>query len=267
MMISKLPALLKREILEHKNIWRVPMILLGIAVLVRLSLVFGNLEVDFNVPAVGLSGVNLDTKDLDDDLDNVVDSFIDGVVARALSSMNYIVMLVMFIVSIFYTLSSLYNERQDQSVLFWRSLPISDGLTVASKLIVALVLIPLIIVVCQVAVSIVLLDTQAFQYLSSTYGVTVARLMQILLWSMVPTIAWCLVCSEIANKNPFLLAFVAPVILVLVDKLFLSGTVSELFVVNRLTGIDEYTVLPLITGLVFAAVCVVTATIKRSQRI
>jgi len=268
MMISKLPALLKREILEHKNIWRVPLILIGIAVLVRLSVSFGNLEVDLNVSDVAeFEGFGVDTKDIDNNIDNVIESVVDGVIWRALGSMNYIIMLVMFIVSIFYTLSSLYNERQDQSVLFWRSLPISDGLTVASKLIIALVLIPLVIVVSQAIVSVIFLDTQAFQYLSSYYGRSLGGLMQILFWSMVPVIAWCLLCSEIATKNPFLLAFVAPILLVLVDKLFLSGAISELLVINRLTGVDDYGAGPLLTGLIFAAICIAMAIIKRSQRI
>lgn len=91
--------------------------------------------------------------------------------------------------------------------------------------------------------------------------------MQILFWSMVPVIAWCLLCSEIATKNPFLLAFVAPILLVLVDKLFLSGAISELLVINRLTGVDDYGAGPLLTGLIFAAICIAMAIIKRSQRI
>jgi len=43
-------ALLKREILEHKNIWRVPAVLIGIALLVKLSLSVGNLSVNIDVP-------------------------------------------------------------------------------------------------------------------------------------------------------------------------------------------------------------------------
>lgn len=264
-MIKKLPALLKREILEHRNIWRVPLILIGIAVLVRMSLVFGNLsfDVDINLPG----SVQLDGAELDTTIDGVVDSVKDGVVSQALGSMNYIIMLTMFVVAIFYTLSSLYNERQDQSVLFWRSLPISDGLTIASKLIIALLVIPLAIIVCQVIVSVIFLDTQSMQYLSSYYGRSLGGFVQTLLWSMLPTIAWCLLCSEIAKKNPFLLAFIAPILLVLVDKLFLKGAISELLVVNRLTGVDDHNALVLLTGLVFSAICVVLATIKRSQRI
>lgn len=253
-MINKLVALVKREVLEHRNLWRVPIILVGIAVLLRISMAFGNLAFEVDVPS-------------EFEIDQKVESIMDGVVARALNFMNIVVMISLFVVGIFYALSCLYNERQDQSVLFWRSLPVSDGLTIASKLIVALLLIPLVIVICQAVVSFVLLDVTAFQYLSSYYGHSLSGLFKILLWSMLPTIAWCVLCSEIAKKNPFLLAFIAPILLVLVDKLFLNGVLSETLIVNRLTGFDDYTVMPLIWGGLFAAVCIAVAIIKRSQRI
>src|SRR5262245_27831189 len=38
-----------------------------------------------------------------------------------------------FIVGVFYCLDSLYGERRDRSILFWKSLPVSDLTTVLSK--------------------------------------------------------------------------------------------------------------------------------------
>ena len=104
-------ALFRREILEHKNLWRVPLVLIGIAVLVKLSLSFGNLAPYIQLP-----------EQLE--LDNQIDSAVDTVIANVLNAMNAIVMWVMFLVAISYALACLFNERQDQSVLFWRSLPI-----------------------------------------------------------------------------------------------------------------------------------------------
>lgn len=252
-MIYKLPALLKREILEHRNLWRVPAILIGFALLIRLSWGFGNLSPNFEVPEWLKS-------------DPAIDGLVDGVVMQALDSMNYMVMLALFVVAIFYTLSSLYNERQDQSILFWRSLPISDGLTITSKLLIGLMVVPLCIMITQAIVSIIFLDLQAFHYLSSYYGRTVGGLFKTLLWSMVPTVCWCLLCSEIAKKNPFLLAFFAPILVVLVDKLFLNGVVSSTLVINRVAGFDDHTMMPLMWGLAFSVVCVALAIIKRSER-
>jgi len=252
--MKTLIALLKREVLEHKNIWRVPLILVGIALLLRLSMVMGNLSINLDVPDF----LQLDT---------VLSGAIDGVLARALNSMNFIIMLTMFIVAIFYTLSCLYDERQDQSVLFWRSLPISDSMTVASKLLIALVVVPLLIIGCQALVAVLFLGTDSMAYLAGYFAYSLPGLFKILLWSLLPSIAWCALCSEVAKKNPFLLAFLAPLLLILIDKLFLSGVISEVFVINRLTGVDDYTALPLILGLLFSAACLVLTVVKRSQRI
>src|SRR6476646_3219012 len=49
-----------------------------------------------------------------------------------------------FIVGVFYCLDALYGERRDRSILFWKSLPVSDLTTVLSKASIPLVILPLI---------------------------------------------------------------------------------------------------------------------------
>lgn len=247
-------ALLKREILEHRNIWFVPLILIGIAILVRMSLAFGDLAIDMELP-----------EELQ--LNSAIDGAISGVMARGLNWMNYIIMMTMFIVACFYTLSCLYNERQDDSVLFWRSLPISDSMTIASKLIVALIVAPAMVLICQIVVSFIFFGVNGFDYLSVYFSGSLSLLAKVILWSLIPTVAWCLFCSEVAKKNPFLLAFVAPILLWIVDKLFLSGVVSDYLMVNRWVGFKDYSAIPLISGAIISVVCISFAIIKRSQRI
>jgi len=247
-------ALLKREILEHRNIWFVPFILIGIAMLVRLALIFGNLNIEFELPSQL-------------QLDDQVDSVVSGILARGLNWMNYIITMTMMAVACFYTLSCLYNERQDQSVLFWRSLPVSDSTTIISKLIIALVVAPLTIVICQTIVAFIFLGFGAFDYLSLYFSNSLSLLMKMIIWSLLPTVAWCLFCSEVANRNPFLLAFVAPILLWIVDSLFLSGVIGDNIMVNRWFGFNSYTGVPLISGLIISFAFIVLATTKRSQRI
>src|SRR5438034_2900565 len=50
-----------------------------------------------------------------------------------------------FIVGVFYCLDALHSERRDRSILFWKSLPVSDLTTVLSKASVSLVILPLTI--------------------------------------------------------------------------------------------------------------------------
>ncbi len=49
-----------------------------------------------------------------------------------------------FIVGIFYSLDALHGERRDRSILFWKSLPVSDLTTVLSKATIPLVILPLL---------------------------------------------------------------------------------------------------------------------------
>src|SRR6476469_4190084 len=49
-----------------------------------------------------------------------------------------------FIVGVFYCLDALYGERRDRSILFWKSLPVSDLTTVLSKVSIPLVILPLV---------------------------------------------------------------------------------------------------------------------------
>ncbi len=252
--MKTLQALLRREISEHKNLWRVPLVLVGIALLFKLSLLVGNFSMNVELPSQL-------------ELDNTIDSALDTVIAKALNVMNTIIMWVMFIVAIFYALACLFTERQDQSVLFWRSLPISDRLTVASKLIIALIVIPLTIVATQAVVAVIFFGLDSFEYLAVYYGQSIALLMKLILWSLLPVVAWCALCSEVAKKNPFLLAVIAPILVILVDKLFLNGMLSQTFIINRLTDVSDFGLVPLVSGLVFSAVCIVLTVIKRSQRI
>src|SRR4029078_11670478 len=50
-----------------------------------------------------------------------------------------------FIVGFFYCLDALYGERRDRSILFWKSLPVSDVTPVLSKMFVTLFILPLVI--------------------------------------------------------------------------------------------------------------------------
>src|SRR5258708_14857097 len=50
-----------------------------------------------------------------------------------------------FIVGFFYCLDALYGERRDRSILFWKSLPVSDVTTLLSKAIIPLVILPVVI--------------------------------------------------------------------------------------------------------------------------
>ena len=246
-------ALIKREIAEHNNLWKVPLVLLGIALLIKLSFVWGNLSLDFKIP----DGLNLDS---------TVDSFLSTALGRVVSFTSWLISTVMFIVAIFYALASLYDERQDQSVLFWRSLPISDTETVLAKLTVALIAVPIVILILQSIVAVIFLGTHSVEYLTSYFSFSLSSLGKGLLWSMLPTISWCLLCSQMAKKSPFMMALVVPLLATIIDWLFLGGVIADTFVINRFSGVDHYTPVVLLIGLVFSAACLAATIAKRGER-
>src|SRR5207245_3137248 len=68
-----------------------------------------------------------------------------------------VIMVTTILVGIFYSLDALYGERRDRSILFWKSLPVSDLTTVLSKAAVPLVVLPLIGFALSVATQLILL--------------------------------------------------------------------------------------------------------------
>ena len=60
-----------------------------------------------------------------------------------------------FVVGIFYALEALQSERRDRSILFWKSLPVSDVITVLSKASIPIIVLPLITFAVTVALWII----------------------------------------------------------------------------------------------------------------
>src|SRR5205807_9103696 len=91
---------------------------------------------------------------------------LDEVRRRAAIELPYNIVAMMlivtaFIVGFFYCLDALYGERRDRSILFWKSLPVSDLTTVLSKAIIPLAILPAIVFVVVIA-------TQFFMLLISS---------------------------------------------------------------------------------------------------
>src|SRR5213079_2186312 len=87
---------------------------------------------------------------------------LDPAKARAAIEMPYDVAAMMlifttFIVGVFYCLDALYGERRDRSILFWKSLPVSDRTTLLSKATIPLVILPLVTFAIVVATQLVML--------------------------------------------------------------------------------------------------------------
>src|SRR5436309_15067418 len=86
--------------------------------------------------------------------------------------------LTVFIVGVFYCLDALYGERRDRSILFWKSLPVSDLTAVLSKASIPLVILPLVVFA-------VVLATHFIMLLIATAALTAHGLDASALWTRV----------------------------------------------------------------------------------
>ncbi len=146
----------------------------------------------------------------------------------SLAGFAMIIQIVLFFVLFFYLLGALYDDRRDRSVLFWKSLPISDMETVVSKLITAAIVAPLLAFSITVVLHLAYLSLLSL--IAVLHGVNPITLIwlpasPIKLWTKMlalipinalwalPTYGWLLLCSSLARSKPFLWAIVPPVII------------------------------------------------------
>ena len=127
-----------------------------------------------------------------------------------------------FIVGVFYCLDALYGERRDRSILFWKSLPVSDRTTLLSKATIPLVVLPVvtfaIVVVTQLVMmlwtSVLLMghgmspaSTWTYFPLFRNSLILLYGLAAIALWHA-PIYGWALLVSGWARRATFLWAVV-----------------------------------------------------------
>ncbi len=146
-----------------------------------------------------------------------------------------IVMLAAYVAAIFYALDSLYGERRDRSILFWKSLPVSDLLTVLAKLGVALLAVPLIAALITLATLLVLLPlTQPHPPLLRTTVLLLYHLVTVHTLWWAPLFGWLFLVSAWARRAPFVWAFLPIFVLSAVERFafrtsYLSGILSARF--------------------------------------
>lgn len=221
----KIPAwktmywLVKREFWEHRGgfFWA-PLISGGVFLVLNImALVAGEVLGNRHFNIAG--GLNLSGR-LNPDTLGQIGSGLD----IAMYAVAGIVLMIMAVIVFFYCLGSLYDDRRDRSILFWKSLPISDRDTVLSKVISAVLVAPTIACVFGTCAGLLLLLIAAFT--ASLHGLNIWQLLMnahpllvainlitliplYAIWAL-PTVGWLLFCSAWTRSKPFLWALLAP---------------------------------------------------------
>lgn len=228
----KFKLLLKREFWEHKGgfLWA-PLIAGGISLLLTVMAVIGGLVFANRAANSGeleIDGVNVNGLDLEFLTRRLGPAELaevgQGMDLTLFLSSGWPFIVLTFVV-FFYCLGALYDERKDRSVLFWKSLPLSDAQTVLSKVVSASLVAPLLAVAASVVtmfcfgavISLVVLAHGGNPWTliwgpASPLTLIAGHLAWIpvfALWSL-PTVGWLLLCSAWARSKPFLWAIMVP---------------------------------------------------------
>jgi ABC-2 type transport system permease protein len=145
-----------------------------------------------------------------------------------------VLMAVSFIVSVFYSLDALYGERRDRSILFWKSLPVSDLTTVIAKLSIPLLIIPVITFAITVVTQWIMLLLSSAVMLARGQNVSTLwshlplfQMSMMLLFHLValhglqfaPVYCWLLLVSAWARRAPLLWAALPPLAIGVAEKI------------------------------------------------
>jgi ABC-2 type transport system permease protein len=155
------------------------------------------------------------------------------------------------IVGVFYSLDALYGERRDRTILFWKSLPVSDLTAVLSKLAIPLVILPLLSFAISLATQFIMLLLSSVILLGS--GVNIGALWAqvsffhvsfVLLYHLLtvhglwyaPIYGWLLMVSAWAPRAPFIWAFLPPFVISIVERIAFNTSHFLELLQERLVG-------------------------------
>ena len=220
----------RRELWENRSIYMAPLIAAGV-VLIGFGLTA------YNLPRLRHNALALEPARMRSAIELPYD--VAGMM----------IMFTVFIVGIFYCLDALHGERRDRSILFWKSLPVSDTTSVLSKAIVPFAILPLLTFVIVFATQLIMLLLSTVVLLPSGLGGTTwqllpwPRLLLILAYGLVtsvlweaPVYAWLLLVSGWARRATFLWAVLPWLAISAIEKLAFDTTYFIRMLVNRVTG-------------------------------
>jgi ABC-2 type transport system permease protein len=150
----------------------------------------------------------------------------------------WLLLIAAFVVGVFYSLDALYGERRDRSILFWKSLPVSDLTAVLSKASIPLVVLPVLVFVITVATNLVMaLISTAVLVLSGINPMTLWSQLPLLQFELVllygvivlalgqaPLFAGLLLISGWARRTAILWAILPPLAICFFEKLVFKTT-------------------------------------------
>jgi ABC-2 type transport system permease protein len=225
-------TLIQREFWENKSLWIAP---LAAAALVLVGALFGQMHID---------------------MDNARTPTPERVGMIMMAGIGGFLGFIACLTVVAYLTDCLYGERKDRSILFWKSLPVSDLQTVLSKLTVAMIVVPLGVLLLAVVTQMIAAGMLALRtdVMPLQFGVegfpdgwlellgwVIAGWFYFVLW-YAPVAVYLMLASVLAKRAPIAYAVLPWVVLSLGEKLILGSTHIGQFVGHRLapTANDDH---------------------------
>jgi ABC-2 type transport system permease protein len=246
--MNNILMLMRREAWEHRSLWIAPLALAGVILIVAL---FGGVHVSDNDPFwFGHVEGEMTPEQRRHMIEQVSppDNVRKAIIAGVLSMLTVVQLLVLGIVVFFYLLDCLLAERRDRSILFWKSLPVSDASVVTSKALTALVAAPLFVLAVSALMQVLFAGIAAIRLGDLPFVpwdtltwlkvqvVLLGFVSMVVLWYL-PIAGYLMVVSVWSRKNAFLWAVLPWVALMILEGLIMrSGHHIAEFIIDRFGG-------------------------------
>ena len=244
-MIQVLKAMIVREIQEHKVAFvYAPFFVSIILCFVIASVYFGGTNIQTDQ-------FNFSTEYYDEEIRQAMQSVSSvsriDIVRTGLLVLGFPILLTVGFGLLAYSLSTFADERKDRSLIFWRSLPVSDLTTVLSKVFIVTLIVPLMVIPYIILLQIVAMtsasiffatnDIVSFSWLWGSYIITdwfriIFSLWAQALWAL-PLFLWLMLAGTYAAR-PIAGAIVPPVILIVLEGVIFKTNLVLEFIENRI---------------------------------
>ena len=244
-MIQVFKAMIVREIQEHKVAFvYAPFFVSIILCFVIASVYFGGTNIQTDQ-------FNFSTEYYDEEIRQAMQSVTSvsriDIVRTGLLVLGFPILLTVGFGLLAYSLSTFADERKDRSLIFWRSLPVSDLTTVLSKVFIVTLIVPLMVIPYIILLQLVAMtsasiffatnDIVSFGWLWGSYIITdwfriIFSLWAQALWSL-PLFLWLMLAGTYAAR-PIAGAIVPPVILIVLEGVIFKTNLVLEFIENRI---------------------------------
>jgi ABC-2 type transport system permease protein len=221
----------RRELWENRSIYVAPA---AVAVLILVASLVGLIDLPEKIRAAVAAGPARQQK----------------LIEEPYTFAALLLMFTTMVVGVFYCVDALYGERRDRSVLFWKSLPVSDLTTVLAKASIPLVILPLLTFALTVVTQGIMLLLASARLAGTGLNATLwshisfGQMAWLLLYHLVavhslswaPLWGWLLLASAWSRRAPFLWAALPPLAVGLLERIAFNTSHFGNWLAHRVSG-------------------------------